>query len=142
MELMEIEEKIKLIRLLVGDIPKSTFYPLFEDEEIVSLIELNNGDVYKASVYAAHSASLMLSGFNTMEKMGDLTIRNETASNYLKALKELIASADKQGDTKVFVPWSLGVSVQDICSYLNNPNSNVSPLLKVNTCDDDRECSR
>lgn len=127
---------------MVGDIPKSTFYPLFDDEELVSLLDLNQGDVYKTSVYAAHSASLMLSGFNTMEKMGDLTIRNETASNYLKALKELISSADKQGDTKVFIPWSLGVSVQDICSYLNDPNSNVSPLLEVFTCDSDNRCKR
>lgn len=132
---MDIVEKVKLVRLLVGDIPSSEFYPLFQDEEVVSFIELSKGDVQKASVYAAHSASLLLSGFNTMEKIGDLTMRNETASNYLKALKSLITTTDKASMDKVYVPWGLGISVAQVCEYMNDPNHVVSPLLKISTCD-------
>lgn len=132
---MEIEEKIKLVRLLVGDIPSSDFYPLFQDEEIVSFLTLCKEDVQKAAIYAAHSASLLLSGFNTMEKIGDLTMRNEMASNYLKALKELISTADKRDEAKVYIPWGLGISVKEIKDYSNNPDRLISPLLKIHTCD-------
>ena len=132
---ISIEEKIKLVRLLVGDIQSSDFYPLFDDEEIVSFLDLGKGDVTKSAIYAAHSASLLLSGFNTMEKIGDITMRNETASNYLKALKSLISSVDKLGDSKVYVPWGLGISVQEIKQYARNPDHYISPILKVHTCD-------
>lgn len=139
---MELEEKIQLVRLLVGDIPSSPFYPLFEDEEIEQFLNLSNGEIMKAAIYAAHSASMMFSGYTTMEKSGDLTVRNELSHNYLQALKVLIESyKDNKGD-KVYIPWSLGISVGQVCDYIKNPNTKVSPLLKVFNCDSDDKCRR
>ena len=139
---MTLAEKISLVRLLIGDIPTSPFYPLYDDTEIEKFLTLSNGDVLKAAVYAAHGASMQFSGYTTMEKTGDITVRNELASNYLKALKLLIDSnKDNKGD-KVFYPWSMGISVQQVCDYLKDPTATVSPILEVLACDSDKDCGK
>lgn len=139
---MELLEQIELVRLLIGDIPSSPFYPLYQDEEIEQFLKLSNNNVMKSAIYAAHGASMMFAGYSTMEKTGDITVRNELASNYLKALKLLIDSnKDNKGD-KVFYPWSMGISVQQVCEYLKDPTATVSPILEVFACDSDRDCGK
>lgn len=42
---MSEEEKIALVRLLIGDTVSSPFYPLFTDEQIAQLLVQSGGDV-------------------------------------------------------------------------------------------------
>ena len=53
---MTDEEKISLIRILIGDTETSPFYMLLTDEEIQKLLDFSKGDVYKAARFAAASA--------------------------------------------------------------------------------------
>lgn len=135
---MELLEQIELVRLLIGDIPSSPFYPLYQDEEIEQFLKLSNNNIMKAAIYAAHGASMMFAGYTTMEKTGDITVRNELSSNYLKALRLLIDSNKDSKGEGVYFPWSNGISVRQVCEYLNNPTVTTSPLLKVFACDSDK----
>ena len=124
---MTLAEKISLVRLLIGDIPTSPFYPLYDDTEIEKFLTLSNGDVLKAAVYAAHGASMQFSGYTTMEKTGDITVRNELASNYLKALKLLIDSTKIIKEIRFSI---LGVWVLVFSRYVSTLKIPQLPLVQ------------
>lgn len=127
-------EKIAIIRLVVGDVQGSPFYPIFQDSEYLQFLSLSNGNVKKAILWAATSASMMLSGMNSREKTGDITVWNDSANNYLKALRLLMDTQSKFDIPENLMPWSSGY-IKDVCSYVNNPAHVVNPLLSISTCD-------
>lgn len=87
---MSDEDKIKLIRLRIGDVPGSPFYPLFTDEEYQLMLDAVGGDVDKATIMAAISGAFQVSGISSREMIDDLQIENQIASNYMKALQFLV----------------------------------------------------
>lgn len=113
---MTDEEKIALIKLLIGDVPNSPFYPLFADGDLQNLLDMNGGDVYKAARMAAISASMQLSGWNTRERVGDLEWANQLSTNYIKALEMFIKNPDVAIPSGI-VPW---YGSKNSCSKLLN----------------------
>lgn len=133
------EEKILLIRLLIGDFSSSPLYPLFTDEELYQFLEMSNGNVMRAARYAAISASMILSGYNTWETTGDISVRNSIASNYLAALRYFISDGNKiipEG----LMPWSAGINRLEVCAMAKDPNIDKSKLMNIFLCDNDNDC--
>ena len=123
---MTDEEKIALIRILIGDLPTSPFYQLFTDEELQKLLDLNNGDLYKAARMAAISASMQLAGWSTRERTGDIEVWSSLSTNYLKALDYFIRNPDVSIPNGL-MPW---YGSKDSCSR----------LLNIQVCDHEDSC--
>lgn len=123
---MTDEEKIALIRILIGDVETSPFYPLFTNQELQKLLSLNNGDLYKTARMAAISASMQLSGWSTKERTADIEVWNSVSTSYLKALDYFIKNPDISIPGGLF-PW---FGSKDSCSK----------LLNISVCDHEDSC--
>lgn len=118
MALSEVEQ----VRLLIGDIPGSPFYPLYTDDQIEQFLDLNNQDIFKAARMAAISASFVLAGFSTRERTGDIEVYNTLSTQYMKALDYFINNSSNVLPEGL-VPWMA--------------NSGCNKLLSIETCDGD-----
>ena len=102
---MTDEEKIALIKLMIGDVPASPFYPLFSDADYGKWLAMYNGDIDKTVRTAAISASMFMATVESREVIGDLVLENEIANNYIKALNLLIANPTKSLPDGL-MPWT------------------------------------
>lgn len=132
------EEKIRLIRTLIGDVEASPFYPLFEDEDILQFLRMTNGDIMAAAKFAAISASMTLSGWSTRERTGSIEVWNTLSTNYLRALDYLINSSDKNIPNGL-MPWGAGISASEMREMLCDPDRVRNALIDTYICNP--ECS-
>lgn len=128
---------VETVRLLIGDLPTSPFYQLFDDESIQQFLDLNGGNVKQASRMAAIAASMQLAGWNTRETTGDISVWNELSTAYLKALENLINDYSSISIPNGIMPYAGGISWADVNA--NNANlDNVRPALsQITICGDD-----
>lgn len=127
------EEKVVLVRLLIGDIESSPFYPLFQDEEISQFLSLTGGVVMSAAKFAAISASMMLAGWSTRERAGSIEVWNSLSTNYLQALDYLINNSNKTIPNGL-MPWAAGVSRVEMEEMLCDPDRVRNDLIDVYLC--------
>ena len=132
------EEKVALVRLLIGDVESSPFYPLFQDEDILQFLVIASGSVMDAARYAAISASMMLAGWSTRERTGAVEVWNSLSTNYLKALDYLINNSNKQIPNGL-MPWGAGISASEMREMLCDPDRVRNKLLDTYLCNP--ECS-
>lgn len=132
------EEKIQLIRLLIGDISTSPFYPLFQDDDLYQFLTVTSGDVVNAAKFAAISASMMLAGWSTRERTGSIEVWNSLSTNYLKALDYLINNSNKTIPNGL-MPWGAGISASEMREMLCDPDRVRNKLLDTYLCNP--ECS-
>lgn len=130
---------IQQIRLLIGDIEQSVFYPLFTDEEYQQFLDLNGNSVYSAVRMAAIAASFIIAGWPTRERSGEVELWNALSTNYLKVLGYLINNPT-QSIPNGLMPWAGGISKAEMCANDQNPDVVQSPLNSIYTCDDDNSC--
>lgn len=105
---MSDEEKKMMIALMLGDIEGSPYYPLFTDAQYGQFLAMGKGSVNSAVVFAAISASFIVSSESTREQIGDLSIARSTGTNYLKALGYLVKNAKSQIPANL-MPWVGGL---------------------------------
>ena len=105
---MSDEEKKMMIALMLGDIEGSPYYPLFTDAQYGQFLAMGKGSVNSAVVFAAISASFVVSSESTREQIGDLSIARSTGTNYLKALDYLVKNAKSQIPANL-MPWVGGL---------------------------------
>lgn len=123
---------IEMVRLLVGDIESSPFYPLLSDDEIQAFLDLNKQNVRKAAVMAAISISMVVAGIPIRERTGDIEVWNNISSAYLQALKNLI-NAPSDISLDGITPWAGGISWKEVCKNVNNADAVLHPLEAINT---------
>ena len=126
---------IETVRLLIGDIPTSPFYQLFDDESIQQFLDLNGGNVRQAARMAAIAASMQLAGWNTRESTGDISVWNELSTAYLKALDNFINDSSSASIPNGLMPYASGISWADVCANNANPDNVRSPLTQIKVCD-------
>ena len=126
---------VETVRLLIGDLPNSPFYQLFDDESIQQFLDLNGGNVRQAARMAAIAASMQLAGWNTRESTGDISVWNELSTAYLKALDNFINDSSSASIPNGLMPYASGISWRDICSNNTNPDNVRSPLTQIKVCD-------
>lgn len=113
---------VEQVNLLIGNTVSNPFYPIFSSEEIQQFLDLNNQNVYQAARMAAIAASMTISGYNTREETGDLSVWNDYAKNYLAALGNFI------NNPTVLIPMGL---------MPWSANSCPSKLMNIEVCDGD-----
>ncbi|MOA06685.1 hypothetical protein D3C78_1263390 [compost metagenome] len=89
---MDDDQKVAFIKLRIGDTPANPLYPMFTDEEYILALQAANGNVDTAVSIMAISASILVGSVSTREVIDDLTIENQFAPNYMKALNYLISN--------------------------------------------------
>lgn len=130
---------VEQVNLLIGNIPANPFYPIFSNEEIQQFLDLNNQSVPLAARMAAIAASFTIAGYSTRERTGDLEVWNNYASNYLKALENLISNPIDSIPNGM-MPWAGGISWADVCANNHNPDNVRPKLTQIKTCDCDDRC--
>lgn len=128
----EQQAKIDLVRILVGDVEGSVFYPILTDDQYFAILEFCKWDVMKAARRIAISISLLLTQTSTRERTGDIEVWNSAATEYSKALKDFLDGSNNLPDG--LNPYAAGVSKEDICKYKKDPNFNRSPLAQISPC--------
>lgn len=132
-------EPIDIVRLRIGDTEGSPFYQMLSDEEIQYFLDLHGGDVIAASKDAALSVMMQLAQMATRERVGDVEVWR-SADAYLAALKFIIANPLYTLPNGL-MPWSGGISKEEMCLNNSNPDLVKFPLENIRTCDADDLCS-
>jgi len=130
----EQQAKIDLVRILVGDTPQSIFYPMLTDEQYYAILELENWNVVRAARRAGISIALQLTMVNYRERTGDIEVWNNASLTYYKALQDLIDDTGPGSLPADIRPYAAGISKEDICKYLSDPDTARSPLTQISPC--------
>lgn len=130
----EEQEKIELVRILVGDVPSSIFYPVLTDEEIGKLLALENWDVLRASRRVAISIAFSLTSFPYRERTDSIEVWNNASLEYRKVLEEFIKESGQINLPANLKPYAAGISITDVNAANNNPDRNRSPLSQISPC--------
>lgn len=131
---MYTEEDIYMVRLLIGDIPQSVFYPLLQDDDIVALLTLENGNILRAARRAAITAAFLMSTQNYRERCSDIEVWNNASIEYRKVLEAFIKESGEVNLPHNLKPYAAGISVADVNAANNNPDRNRSPLSQISPC--------
>lgn len=107
--------KVEQVRLLIGDVPSSPFFPLYTDEEIEGFLEMAGDDVFQAAKLAAISAAFQFAGISTREVTGDIEVWNSLSTQYLRALDYLIKNPSL-GIPSGLIPWSCTTDMSALTS--------------------------
>lgn len=121
---------IEQVRLLIGDIEASPFYPIFDDDQINAFLSLCNNSVREAAKLAAISALGYLATAPTRERVGDLEQYNVTAAQYTKALEYIINSTNTVLPSDL-VPWVGGIDKLEMLKNRHNPKNYIDPIYKL-----------
>jgi hypothetical protein len=126
------DQKIFLMKLVIGDVPNNPFYPMFSNDEYLAFLNYTNGVVQRAIRMAAIGASMMLATINYKEVVGDEQIWSNVSRDYQKALKDLISESAINALPDGIMPYASGISWQDIHANNNNPDNVRPELTKIN----------
>lgn len=130
----EIEKMIAMVRVLVGDVPQSVFYPVLSDEEIEVILELENWNVMRAAKRVAVSVAFYLSTTNYKERTGDIEVINNASMQYQRVLDKFLNDAGESALPEGIMPYAAGISIYDVCASNSNPDKNRSPLARITPC--------
>lgn len=130
----EEEAKVDLVRILVGDIPQSIFYPIVTDEEIFQLLELENGDVIRTARRVATTIAFVLSSTPYRERTGNIEVWNNASIEYRKVLEQFLKESGQNTLPASLRPYAAGISKLDIKKYTNDPDVERSPLAQITPC--------
>lgn len=128
-------DKIELVRVLVGDMEGSLFYPALTDEQYAKLLKSENWNVRRAVRRVATTIAFQLSTWNTRERTADIEVWNEASTAYREVLELLIKGANDAYDLPDLLHvYAAGISIKDYCTSINNPDKKRSPLAQISPC--------
>lgn len=134
-----MEYEIQMVRMLIGDVPNSPFYPLFEDNDIYNFLEMVGGSVREAARYAAISGAMQLAGFSTRERTGNIEVWNDLSKNYIRALELMLQNQDKEIPSGL-MPWLAGQSKRELCAIKSSKDYLTPKLTDIFVCDSEYPC--
>lgn len=124
----EQQKKIDLVRLYIGDVPSSPFYPIFSDDEVGSILEFRGWNVKKGIRDTAISASMYFAQLPSRERVDVLEEWNTVAQQYQKALQDLISDNSVMSLDDGIMPYFGGISWEQISKINSNPDQTRSSL--------------
>ena len=124
----EQQKKIDLVRLYIGDVPSSPFYPIFSDDEVGSILEFRGWNVKKGIRDTAISASMYFAQLPSRERVDVLEEWNTVAQQYQKALQDLISDNSVMSLDDGIMPYFGGISWEQISKINSNPGQTRSSL--------------
>lgn len=130
----EQQDAILLLRIMLGDVEGSPFYPILSDEEYYTLLEANQWNVKKAARYAGFSIVFYLTQTNYRERTGDIEVWNLAATEYRKALLDFLNENSLSNLPTSLRPYVGGVSAKEVRDILRNPDYIRHPLASISQC--------
>lgn len=127
----EKEYRIDLVRLMIGDVPISVFYPILTDTEYAKLLAFYNWDINKTARKAAFSILFYLTQVTYRERTGDIEVWNNASIEYRKALNDYLDS-EKTILPDNIRPWVAGANPSDVCKFQSSSVRN--PLAQISPC--------
>ena len=127
-------DKIATVRVLVGDIEHSIFYPIVTNEEITKILVFEKWDVMKAARRVATTIAFILSCVTYRERSGDLECWNNASIEYRKVLLEFLKESGASQLPSHIIPYAAGISKSDFDKYVNDPDFKRSPLAQISPC--------
>ena len=130
------EEQLKaisLLRIILGDVDRSIFYPILTDEEYYALLEMHDWNIKKAIRQAGFSILFYLNQTPTRERSGDLERWLNAAIEYRKSLNDLLddEAANLPTDLR---PYAGGISAKEVCGLIHDPDYLRHPLSQITHC--------
>lgn len=122
------EQKIVIMKLVIGDVVNNPFYPMFQDSEYQAFLDYSNGVIQRAIRMAAIGASMALATINYKEMVGDEQIWSNVGRDYQKALQALISESAINNLADGIMPYASGISRKDMLENNADPN-NVRPEI-------------
>lgn len=130
----ELDDMIQIIRVLVGDTESSMFYPLMSDEDIISMLKVERYNVLKAAKRSATTIAFLLATSNTRERIVDIDVFNEASTAYKEVLELFIKDVGNMNLPNALLPYAAGISKEDYCKSIRNPDTKRSPLAQITPC--------
>lgn len=130
----EQEAKIALLRIMLGDVPDSPFYPMLSDVEYYLILEAHNWDLKRAARQAGYSITFYLSRANFRERTGDIEVWNNASIEYRKALESYLDDSGAGSVPPDLNPWAGGTSAKEVCAIINDPDYLRHPLASISQC--------
>lgn len=130
----EIEDLVALVRVLVGDVPASIFYPVLSDEEILTILYMEKCNVKRAARRVAMSIAFFMSTTSYKERTGNIEVINNASLQYQKVLSMFLTESGYNNLPDDIVPYAAGISVRDICASRADRDLNRSPLAQITPC--------
>lgn len=130
----ELEENVKLVRMLVGDTEGCMFYPMMEDEDILTFLKFEKWNVLRAAKRTAISIAFMLASVPTRERTYDSEVWNEHAKTYKSILDKFLDDTHSLNIPNDVIPYAAGISKSDVAAYRDAPDTNRSPLSQITHC--------
>lgn len=125
---LEQEKQISLVRLYIGDVVSSPFYPIFTDDEIGSILEYRGWNLQKSIRDCAIAASMYFAQLPSRERVDILEEWNTVAQQYQKALQDLINDNNILSLGNGIKPYFGGISWEEIGRINSNPDQVRSTL--------------
>lgn len=129
----EQEQKIALLRIMLGDTPNSIFYPILSDEDYYLILETNGWDVRKSAKMAGFSIVFYLTQTTYRERTGDIEVWNNASIEYRKALDDFLKE-DSRFLPSDLRPYVGGTSAKEVCALLSDPDYLRHPLASISHC--------
>lgn len=129
----EIEELVLLVRLLVGDLEGSIFFPVMSDAEIEKILRMENWSVRRAARRVAMGIAFYLSTFNQRERTGDIEVVNNASAQYGRLLRDFLRESVAELPDSL-EPYVGGASIREMCEHINDPDVYINPLLRISPC--------
>lgn len=126
------EQKIVIMKLVIGDVVNNPFYPMFQDSEYQAFLDYSNGVIQRAIRMAAIGASMFLATINYKEMVGDEQIWSNVGRDYQKALQALISENAINNLADGIMPYASGISLEDMLKNNNNPDNVRHEISRIN----------
>lgn len=126
------EQKIVIMKLVIGDVVNNPFYPMFQDSEYQAFLDYSNGVIQRAIRMAAIGASMFLATINYKEMVGDEQIWSNVGRDYQKALQALISENAINNLADGIMPYASGISLEDMLKNNNNPDNVRPEISRIN----------
>jgi len=123
---------IEAVRLRIGLFnTDNPFYSLISDDQIQYWIDYYDGNLDYAAWKCAICVSLALSSIPTRERIGEVEVWNDISKLYAKALQDMIGANPFTSIPVGLMPYAAGISWEDICANISDPDVVQSVLLRV-----------
>ena len=129
-----INDKISLVRILVGDTTGSIFYPMVSDGEIITMLNFEGDNILRSAKRIATTIAFLLSNHQTREKTYDIEVWNESCKAYKDVLDLFINDNSSLNIPNGLVPYAAGISESDYKGYRDNPDTRRSSLSQITHC--------
>ena len=136
----EQEQILKMVKVMLGDVPGNPYSPLLSDEDYIIILEQFDWNWRRSVVILGMSIQAMSAGWNTRERVGDEEIESDFGKNFKNYLDALIADINSPRNFSI-TPYASGISWDDFVENESNLDNILAKLTQLRSCATEDLCS-